>query len=102
MFKKTEKFFDIIGEILAVVMVLVYALLILNANFEFIPEGTFMNVLEIMRTYGSLRLVGVVGLEAMSKRNFIFQIIFLALLALIVIFLFFPGTYENLIGIVKK
>ena len=97
-----EKFFDIIGEILAVVMVLVYALLILNANFEFIPEGTFMNVLEIMRTYGSLLLVGVVGLEAMSKRNFIFQIIFLALLALIVIFLFFPGTYENLIGIVKK
>ena len=96
MFKKTEKFFDIIGEILAVVMVLVYA------NFEFIPEGTFMNVLEIMRTYGSLLLVGVVGLEAMSKRNFIFQIIFLALLALIVIFLFFPGTYENLIGIVKK
>lgn len=46
--------------------------------------------------------MGVVGLEAMSKRNFIFQIIFLALLALIVIFLFFPGTYENLIGIVKK
>ena len=102
MFKKMEKVWDSIGEILAVVMVLVYALLIINANFSFIPEGTFMNILEILRTYGSLLLVAVVGLEAISKRNIVFQIIFLALLALIVVFMFFPGTYENLIGIIKK
>ncbi|MBS1314083.1 MAG: hypothetical protein KH436_06145 [Firmicutes bacterium] len=101
MFKKSEKFFDIIGEILAVVLVLVYVVLILNANFSFIPEGVFLNILEILRTYGSLILVGVVGLEAMSKRNLVFQIIFIALLALIVVFLFFPGTYENLINLVK-
>ena len=101
MFRGLEKIFDIIGEILAVILVLVYALLIINANFDFIPQGAFLNILEILRTYGSLALVGVVGFEAMSKRNFIFQIIFLALIALIVIFLFFPGTYENLINIVK-
>ena len=101
MFKKSEKFFDIIGEILAVVLVLVYVVLILNANFSFIPEGVYLNILEILRTYGSLILVGVVGLEAMSKRNLVFQIIFIALLALIVVFLFFPGTYENLINLVK-
>ena len=97
-----SKVWDIIGEILAVVLVLVYAVLIINANFSFIPEGTIMNILEILRTYGSLLLVAVVGLEAISKRNVIFQIIFVLLLALIVVFMFFPGTYENLIGIVKK
>jgi len=101
MFKKSEKLFDILGEILAVVMVLVYALLIINANFSFLPTAV-LNVFEVIRTYGSLVLIGVVGLEAMSKRNFIFQIIFLALCALIVIFLFFPDTYANLINIVKK
>lgn len=101
MFKCFSKFWDIIGEILAVLLVLVYAALIINANFSFIPEGTIMNILEIARTYGSLLLVAIVGLEAMSKRNLIFQIIFLALLALIVVFIFFPGTYENLINIVK-
>lgn len=102
MFKGMSKVWDIIGEILAVVLVLVYAVLIINANFSFIPEGTIMNILEILRTYGSLLLVAVVGLEAISKRNVIFQIIFILLLALIVVFMFFPGTYENLIGIVKK
>ena len=100
MFKGMEKVWDIIGEILAVVMVLVYALLIINAKFQFIPEGTFKNILEIIRTYGSILLVAVVGLEAMSKRNVIFQIIFIALLALIVVFLFFPETYQNLINLV--
>ena len=54
MFKGMEKVWDIVGEILAVVMVLVYALLIVNAKFGFIPEGTFLNILEILRTYGSL------------------------------------------------
>lgn len=100
MFKGLEKVFDIIGEILAVVMVVVFALLIINANFSFLPDAV-LNVFEVIRTYGSLVLIAVVGLEAMAKRNFIFQIIFLALLALIVVFLFFPGTYENLIGLIK-
>ena len=100
MFKGLEKVFDIIGEILAVVLVVVFALLIINANYSFLPDAV-LNVFEVIRTYGSLVLIAVVGLEAMAKRNFIFQIIFLALLALIVVFLFFPGTYENLIGLVK-
>ncbi len=101
MFKKSEKLFDVLGEILAVVLVITYAVLIIDANFDFIPDGLFMNILQILRTYGSLALVGIVGLEAMSKRSFILQIVFLAMIALIVIFMFFPGTYENLIGWVK-
>ena len=45
--------------------------------------------------------MGVVGFETISKRNIIFKIIFIALFALIVVFMFFPGTYENLINLVK-
>ena len=102
MFKKSESFWDVLSEILAVVLVLTYAVLIINSNFTFIPEGIIMNILSIIKTYGSIALIGVVGLEAIAKRNFIIQIIFVLLMALIVIFLFFPGTYQNLIGIVKK
>lgn len=102
MFKKLEKVFDIIGEILAVVLVIVFALLIIDANFPFLDNVEWLkNAFEIIRTYGALLLIAVVGLEAMAKRNFVFQIIFLALLALIVVFLFFPGTYESFIGMIK-
>ena len=92
--------FDIIGEILAVLLVVVYALLIINAKYPFIPEGVVMNIFLVLKTYGSLALVGIVGMEAMSKRNIIFQIIFLAMIALIVVFLFFPETYSNFMGMI--
>lgn len=98
--KALEKVFDILGEIIAVVLVITFALLIIDANFKFLPDVLY-NILNIIRNYGALVLIAVVGLEAISKRNIIFKILFLAMLALIVIFLFFPGTYENLINLVK-
>lgn len=98
--KKFEKVFDVLGEIIAVVMVLVYALWIINLNFNFLPVEV-VNVLALVKEYGLLVLLGVVGLEAMSKRNFILRIIFYALCALIIIFLFFPGTYASLMEMVQ-
>ena len=94
------KLWDVLSQIVAVIVIAVYAVLIVNANFNFIPAGTFLNILDIIRTYGSLAVLGLVGLEATSRWPFILKIIFLVLCAVIVIFLFFPGTYENLIGLI--
>ena len=99
--KKLEPVFDILGEILAVFLVVVYILSLANAQWGFINNATILNILSIARTYGSLLLVGVVGLEAISKRNFLFRIIFYICLAIIVIFLFFPNTYQNLIRLIS-
>ena len=50
MFKKMEKVFDIIGEILAVVLVIVFALLIIDANFPFLGNVEWLkNAFEIIR-----------------------------------------------------
>ncbi|MBO5046709.1 MAG: hypothetical protein J6C93_07570 [Clostridia bacterium] len=99
--KKLEKVFDILGEILAVLLVIVYALWILNLNFNFLPNGVVFAV-SLIKEYGLLLLVVVVGLEAMSKRNLIFRIIFYLMIALIVVFLFFPDTYASLQGMINK
>ena len=99
--KALEKVFDVLGEILAVLLVIVYIVSLANAQWGFIGNATVLNILAIMRTYGSLLLVAVVGMEAMSKRNFIFRIIFYACIAIIVIFMFFPNTYQNLIGMIS-
>jgi hypothetical protein len=98
--KKLEPFFDILGEILAVVMVVVYIVSLANAQWGFITNATVLNILAIIRTYGALLLVAVVGLEAMSKRNIVLRLIFYACLAIIVIFMFFPDTYTQLIGLI--
>lgn len=95
--KNLEPLFDLIGEILAVIMVAVYILTLANAQWQFINSATILNILAVMRMYGSLLLVAVVGMEAMSKRKFLLRIIFYACIAIIVIFLFFPATYQNLL-----
>lgn len=94
--KILEKVFDILGEVCAVLTIALYAVLIVNANWAFIPEGLFLNILLVLKNYAALAVVLIVSFEAMVKRNFIFKIIFLILLAIIVIFQFFPGTWENI------
>lgn len=99
--QKLSSVFDIIGEILAVVLVLVFAILLLNAEFDFLANAeTFRRILEGIRGYGTLLLVAIVGLEAMVKRNFILFLIFAAIIALCVIFMFFPDARNYLTGLI--
>lgn len=96
-----SKILDIVGEIVAVVLVLVWIVLLANAQWNFLNGvPTLLKILNIAKEYGGLLLMAIVGLEAMSKRNVVLRIVFLAFLAIIVVFLFFPGTYENLIGLI--
>lgn len=90
-----EKILDTLGEILAFVTVALYAVLIVNATWTFIPQGTFLNILLVAKNYASLAVVAVVGLEAVVKRGFILKLIFIILLAIVIIFQFFPGTWAN-------
>lgn len=91
-----EKVLDILGEILAVLTVVLYAALIINANWTFIPAGTFFNILLMIKNYAALAVVVIVGFEAVVKRTFITKLAFLILLGIIVLFHFFPGTWANI------
>lgn len=102
MFKNMQRFWDVLGEILAITLVVAWAIWIIDAAFPFVNNQTIMAIINFLRTYGSIALIGIVGLEAISKRNFILQIIFLALLAIVVIFSFFPETFAQILGSVKK
>ena len=98
--EKLEKVLDFVGEVLAFLTVVLYAVLIVNATWSFIPQGTFYNILLIAKNYASLAVVIVVGLEAVVKRGFFMKLLFIILVAVVIIFQFFPGTWENLIQLV--
>ena len=91
-----EKVFDVLGEILAVLTIALYAVLIINANWTFIPEGTLLNVLKRIREYAALVVVAIVGFEAMVKGGFIAKLLYLIFVGLIVLVMFFPGTWDNI------
>ena len=97
---KLEKLFDVLGEILAFITAVVWVLVIINQNFNFLPTE-IANILTVSKSWLLLALVGVVGFEATIKRNIIIRLVFYILLAVLIIFHCFPGTYEYLVNLVK-
>ena len=90
---------NIFGEVIAFFTIILYAVLIANANWPFIPAGTFLNILNVCKFYAPLALVLVVGLEFISSRRWFIRIIFYVIIAAIIVFMFFPGTWSTFVGI---
>lgn len=94
-----EKVFDFLGEIIAFLVIAIWAVYIIDTNFVFLPE-VLRNIFAYVRYWGLLVLVAVEGFECTIKRNIIIRLIFYILLAVVVIFSFFPDTYNMLIAYV--
>ena len=94
-----EKVFDFLGEIIAFVVIAVWAVYIIDTNFGFLPE-VLRNIFAHIQYWGLLVLVAVEGFECTIKRNIIIRLVFYALLAVVIIFSFFPKTYDWLISYV--
>lgn len=95
-----KRVWDIIGQVLAIVLVFVYVLYILNLNFGFLDTlpPVLTAILAYLKNFGSLALIAIVGLEATSRKPFIIKLLFLLLCAVVVVFMFFPATYDALIS----
>ena len=82
--------FDFLGEILAVLTIMLIAFLFINANFGLIGSADTVSVLTAIRDYAILGTLIIVGLEFSVKRSFAWFVIFLVLAAIAVLFTFFP------------
>ncbi len=96
-----KQILDVIGMLAAAVTIIAYVVLCIDAQWSFIPSDSFvMNVLRVIQTYAPLVVVGLVGLEFVSTKNLITKIIFYVAIAIIVVFMFFPSTWNNVVGLV--
>lgn len=92
---------DVIGMLAAVITIIAYVLLCVDAQWSFIPTGSFVyNVLSVIRTYAPLVVVGIVGLEFVANKSLLIRIIFYVAIALVVVCMFFPATWSNFVGLV--
>ena len=95
--------FDVLGCIAAIITVLTYLVLCINAQWPFMDDGSFvLKVLMVMKTYAPLVVVGLVGIEYVADKNIVFRILVYAMIALVVIFMFFPSTWESVVGVVEN
>jgi len=95
---------DILGllaETIAFFTIALFIVLIINANWSFISSLELLNVLNVLKFYAPLALLLVVGLQVTSRQPFLVRVIFYIAIVIIVVFQFFPGTWENFVGIAK-
>jgi len=87
----------LLAEVIAFFTIILYLVLVINANWSFIGSG-LLGVLNALKIYAPLALLLVVGLQVTSKQPFTVRVIFYLAIAVIIIFQFFPSTWENFIG----
>lgn len=99
----TKEIFNILGQIIAIIMIVRYALLIVEHYVQFLPtEGFIADAISFVGTYAPMALMVFVGLEAVWDKSFVVKLVFLIVCAAIIIFTFLPGvraTIENYIGL---
>lgn len=103
--RRLEKAVDLIGEILAFLTVALIVFMYINRIVAYkSSDGTgFLSydvtrILESVREIAILLVVGLAGLEFALKHGFVVFIIYAALVAAAVIFIFFPGVLPVTVG----
>ena len=92
---------DVIGGIAAIITVLAFVVLCIDAQWNFINNTTLLyKVLKYIQTWAPLVVVAITGWEFASSRGFLFRIIFYVAVALVVICMFFPNTWSQFVGLV--
>ncbi len=67
MFRLISKIFKIVSAVLSVILVLAFGLILLNNAIGFIQNQTLLTVLEVIKEYGTLVLLFLVGGSFMLK-----------------------------------
>ncbi len=97
---------DMVGGLLAFLAAFLFLAeaIILQGWFE--APDIVGQIISIVKQYGLIVLVGIVGLEFVSNKNLIIKLLFIVAMAAVVIFQFFPGTWDSLVekvgGVVGK
>lgn len=98
-----KQIFSAIGCLAAALTIVVYLVLCIHSAWPFINETSFIyNVLIVVRTWAPLVVVGITGLEFVSNKGLLIRVIFYVAIALVVIFMFFPSTWDGFVGIVNE
>ncbi len=94
-----KKFFNVLGQLFGFLTILLYAFIFANQLFNFGISTDIISILETVKTYAVFAVCGLAGAELVSGKKLIAFLYFI-ILALVVIFSFFPSVAELIRGYV--
>lgn len=93
-----QKVFDFLSKLCAFILVVTYVVFAINSNWEFITNETVLKVIQYIMYYGPLTIAALVAVEFAVKRSVIVQILVYVLVAAMIVFQFFPGTWASIVS----
>lgn len=96
-----KRVFRILGIAMAITTIFLFAFMYVNAAFDIVKNATVLNVLAYIKEYACLATVGVVVLSFAFDKGLITFIIFAVVIAIIVIFGFFPSVADKIIYVIR-
>jgi hypothetical protein len=94
-----KKLFNALGQFFGFLTILLYAFLFINAIFNFNVPAEVMVILQTIQMYAMFVVCGLAGFEFVSGKK-ILALVYFLLLALVVVFSFFPDLRDQIIQIV--
>ena len=87
---------DMLGGLLAFLTAFLFLAEAIILQGWFKAPDIVMQIVNVVKTYGLIVLVGIVGLEFVSGKNLIIKLLFVVAMAAVVIFQFFPDTFNSI------
>ncbi len=97
---KMKKLWNVLGQIFGFLTIALYAFLYTDAQFHFGLDPAIMDILNMVKEYAALGVAAIVGMELVSGKG-LFVLIYLIILAVVVIFMFFPELGDNLVNMIN-
>lgn len=98
-------FLNILAKIVAVIMIVRYALLIVHTYYPFLQNRTILDILNYIDLYAPLVLMVVVSLSVVWNKSDILKLVMIVVCTAIIIFCCFPAvrqTIEQFTGIAQN
>ena len=96
-----KKFWNVLGQILGFLTIVLYAFLYTDAQFHFDLPADVMGYLELAQQFAALAVAAIVGMEFVSGKK-LFVFICILILAIVVIFMFFPDLGDQLVALLNS
>lgn len=96
-----KKFWNVLGQILGFLTIVLYAFLYTDAQFGFGLPVEVMDYLQLARNFSALAVAAIVGMEFVSGKK-LFAFIYILILAIVVIFMFFPDLGNTIVGLLNS
>lgn len=96
-----KKLYNALGQFFGFLTIALYAFLFINAVFNFGLDSSIINLLETIKLYAIFGVCGLAGLEFVAGKKLL-GLIYFILLAIVVIFSFFPDVRDLILTYVPQ